>query len=83
VLSLLQRKRELWGEPEHFLCDDGCKSFCLDWSFDLWRCDAWHAPMCSVWDFYHRTNSKIRQYIPASAGAEEVGTESKDLIAEL
>jgi hypothetical protein len=23
----------------------------MDWNFDVWRCDAWREPMCSVWDF--------------------------------
>jgi hypothetical protein len=23
----------------------------MDWNFDIWRCDAWQKPMCSVWDF--------------------------------
>jgi hypothetical protein len=49
--SIADMKRHLLGEPEHFVCYGGYKSFYLDWNFDLWRCDAWHAPMSSVWDF--------------------------------
>jgi MoaA/NifB/PqqE/SkfB family radical SAM enzyme len=49
--SIADMKRHLLGEPEHFVCYGGYKSFYLDWNFDLWRCDAWEAPMCSVWDF--------------------------------
>ena len=22
----------------------------MDWNYDVWRCDAWNRPMCSVWD---------------------------------
>jgi MoaA/NifB/PqqE/SkfB family radical SAM enzyme len=43
--------RHLRGEIEHFPCYGGFKSFYLDWNYDVWRCDAWTAPMCSVWDF--------------------------------
>src|SRR5690348_15689584 len=49
--SIADMKRHLLGQQEHFVCYGGYKSFYLDWNFDLWRCDAWHAPMCSVWDF--------------------------------
>jgi MoaA/NifB/PqqE/SkfB family radical SAM enzyme len=44
-------KRHLRGETEHFACYGGFKSFYLDWNYDIWRCDAWNKPMCSVWDF--------------------------------
>jgi MoaA/NifB/PqqE/SkfB family radical SAM enzyme len=49
--SIADMKRHLRGQPEHFVCYGGYKSFYLDWNFDVWRCDAWHEPMCSVWDF--------------------------------
>ena len=39
------------GGPERFVCYGGYKSFYKDWNFDIWRCDAWREPMCSVWDF--------------------------------
>jgi MoaA/NifB/PqqE/SkfB family radical SAM enzyme len=49
--SIADMKRHLLGQPEHFVCYGGYKSFYLDWNFDVWRCDAWNRPMCSVWDF--------------------------------
>lgn len=49
--SIADVKRHLQGKPEHFVCYAGYKSFYMDWNFNMWRCDAWHTPMCSVWDF--------------------------------
>lgn len=49
--SVTDMKRHLRGEPEHFACYGGYKSFYMDWNYDVWRCDAWKQPMCSVWDF--------------------------------
>jgi MoaA/NifB/PqqE/SkfB family radical SAM enzyme len=49
--SIADMKRHLLSQPEHFVCYGGYKSFYLDWNFNVWRCDAWHEPMCSVWDF--------------------------------
>jgi MoaA/NifB/PqqE/SkfB family radical SAM enzyme len=49
--SIADMKRHLSGEPEHFVCYGGYKSFYMDWNFDVWRCDAWRERMCSVWDF--------------------------------
>lgn len=49
--SIADMKRQLRGEPQRFVCYGGYKSFYMDWNFNLWRCDAWHEPMCSVWDF--------------------------------
>jgi MoaA/NifB/PqqE/SkfB family radical SAM enzyme len=49
--SVVDMKRHLRGEPEHFACYGGYKSFYMDWNFDVWRCDAWQEPMCSIWDF--------------------------------
>lgn len=49
--SVADMKRHLLGEPEHFVCYGGYKSFYMDWNFDVWRCDAWQERMCSVWDF--------------------------------
>jgi MoaA/NifB/PqqE/SkfB family radical SAM enzyme len=49
--SIADMKRHLQGEPEHFVCYGGYKSFYMDWNFDIWRCDAWRERMCSVWDF--------------------------------
>lgn len=49
--SIRDMQRHLRGEPEHFECYAGYKSFYMDWNFDIWRCDRWAEPMCSVWDF--------------------------------
>ena len=49
--SVADMERHLLGEPEHFVCYGGYKSFYMDWNFDVWRCDFWREPMCSVWDF--------------------------------
>jgi MoaA/NifB/PqqE/SkfB family radical SAM enzyme len=49
--SIADMKRHLRGEPETFACYGGYKSFYMDWNYDVWRCDAWSEPMCSVWDF--------------------------------
>jgi MoaA/NifB/PqqE/SkfB family radical SAM enzyme len=49
--SIADMKRHLYSEPEKFVCYGGYKSFYLDWNYDLWRCDAWKQPMCSIWEF--------------------------------
>ncbi|MBV8051432.1 MAG: radical SAM protein [Acidobacteriaceae bacterium] len=49
--SVADMKHHLSGKPERFSCYAGYKSFYMDWNFDVWRCDAWHKPMCSVWEF--------------------------------
>jgi len=48
--SIADMKRHLRGEPERFVCYGGYKSFYMDWNYDVWRCDAWNRPMCSVWN---------------------------------
>lgn len=49
--SVADMKRHLRGEREKFVCYGGYKSFYMDWNYDIWRCDAWSKPLCSVWDF--------------------------------
>jgi hypothetical protein len=49
--SIADMKRHLRGQPEKFACYAGYKSFYMDWNYDVWRCDAWSSPMCSVWEF--------------------------------
>ena len=49
--SIADMKRHLRGESESFACYAGYKSFYMDWNYNVWRCDAWSEPMCSVWDF--------------------------------
>ena len=49
--SLEEMKRFVRGERQLFPCLAGFKYFYLDWKFDLYRCHAWHEPMCAIWDF--------------------------------
>jgi len=49
--SVADMKRHLRADKEQFVCYAGYKSFYMDWNFDIWRCDTWSEPMCSVWDF--------------------------------
>ncbi len=49
--SVADMKRHLRGEKERFVCYGGYKSFYMDWNYDVWRCDSWSEPMCSVWEF--------------------------------
>jgi MoaA/NifB/PqqE/SkfB family radical SAM enzyme len=49
--SVADMKRHLRGQPEEFVCYGGYKSFYMDWNYDMWRCDAWSKPLCSVWEF--------------------------------
>lgn len=49
--SVADMKKHLRGEKEQFVCYGGYKSFYMDWNFNIWRCDAWKEPLCSVWDF--------------------------------
>src|SRR6185437_8765585 len=43
--------RHVRGQRERFVCYGGYKSFYMDWNYDIWRCDAWSKPLCSVWEF--------------------------------
>ena len=49
--SVSDMKRHLRGQREKFVCYGGYKSFYMDWNYDVWRCDAWSEPLCSVWEF--------------------------------
>lgn len=48
--SIRDIRRHVRGEPERFPCVGGFKYFYLDWRLDIWRCEAWHEPMGSVFD---------------------------------
>lgn len=48
--SLTEMQRFVRGEKQRFPCLAGLKYFYLDWKFDLYRCHAWHEPMCRVFD---------------------------------
>ena len=43
-------QRHLKGEAERFPCVGGHKYFYLDWDLKIWRCEAWHEPLGSVFD---------------------------------
>jgi MoaA/NifB/PqqE/SkfB family radical SAM enzyme len=49
--SIADMKRRLRGEVERFVCLGGYKYFYLDWNYNLWRCETWGEPICSVWEF--------------------------------
>jgi MoaA/NifB/PqqE/SkfB family radical SAM enzyme len=49
--SVADMKRHVRGQRERFVCYGGYKSFYMDWNYDIWRCDAWSKPLCSVWEF--------------------------------
>jgi MoaA/NifB/PqqE/SkfB family radical SAM enzyme len=49
--SVADMKRHIRGEQQQYVCYGGYKSFYMDWSYDLWRCDSWSRRLCSVWDF--------------------------------
>jgi len=48
--SIRDIRRHVRGEAELFPCVGGFKYFYLDWRLDIWRCEAWHEPMGSVFD---------------------------------
>lgn len=48
--SLEEMQRFIRGEKQVFPCLAGCKYFFLDWHLDLYRCHAWHEPMCRVFE---------------------------------
>lgn len=49
--SLEEMQRFIRGEKQQYPCLAGFKYFYLDWKLDLYRCHAWHEPMCSMFDF--------------------------------
>jgi MoaA/NifB/PqqE/SkfB family radical SAM enzyme len=49
--SLAEVGRYVRGERQQVPCVGGHKYFYLDWNLDIWRCEAWHEPMGSVFDF--------------------------------
>ena len=48
--SLSEVARYVRGEPQEVPCIGGYKYFYLDWNLDIWRCEAWHEPLGSVFD---------------------------------
>jgi MoaA/NifB/PqqE/SkfB family radical SAM enzyme len=49
--SVRDIQRHVMGKPERFACVGGFKYFYMDWNLDIWRCEAWHEPLGSVFDF--------------------------------
>ena len=45
--------RHIKGEDGLFPCIGGYRYFYLDWNLDIWRCEAWHEPLGSIFDFDH------------------------------
>jgi MoaA/NifB/PqqE/SkfB family radical SAM enzyme len=43
-------KRYVRGEEQLIACVGGHKYFYLDWNLQIWRCEAWHEPLGSVFD---------------------------------
>jgi MoaA/NifB/PqqE/SkfB family radical SAM enzyme len=48
--SLEDVKRSARGEAQLIGCVGGHKYFYLDWNLQIWRCEAWHEPLGSVFD---------------------------------
>jgi MoaA/NifB/PqqE/SkfB family radical SAM enzyme len=48
--SLDDIKRYVRGEEQLIACVGGHKYFYLDWNLQIWRCEAWHEPLGSVFD---------------------------------
>ena len=48
--SLTEVARYVRGERQSIPCIGGHKYFYLDWNLDIWRCEAWHEPLGSVFD---------------------------------
>jgi hypothetical protein len=50
IAGVTDIQRHIRGEEEVFACVGGHKYFYLDWNLDIWRCEAWAAPMGSVFE---------------------------------
>jgi MoaA/NifB/PqqE/SkfB family radical SAM enzyme len=44
-------QRHVRGQDGVFACVGGYRYFYLDWNLQIWRCEAWHEPLGSVFDF--------------------------------
>jgi MoaA/NifB/PqqE/SkfB family radical SAM enzyme len=51
IAGITDIQRHVRGEEERFACVGGHKYFYLDWNLDIWRCEAWAAPLGSVFEF--------------------------------
>jgi len=45
-----EMQRLVKSEEQQFECLGGYRYFYLDWNLMVWRCHAWDAPMCSIFD---------------------------------
>jgi MoaA/NifB/PqqE/SkfB family radical SAM enzyme len=48
--ALEDMKRFVRGEEQLIPCVGGHKYFYMDWNLQIWRCEAWHEPLGSVFD---------------------------------
>jgi MoaA/NifB/PqqE/SkfB family radical SAM enzyme len=46
-------QRSVKGQDGVFPCIGGYRYFYLDWNLQIWRCEAWHEPLGSVFEFDH------------------------------
>ena len=46
----MEVRRYVRSEPQNIPCIGGHKYFYLDWDLNIWRCEAWHEPLGSVFD---------------------------------
>ena len=60
IAGIADIQRHVRGETEQFACVGGYKYFYLDWNLDIWRCEAWAAPLGSVFDFDHIPDQRDR-----------------------
>jgi MoaA/NifB/PqqE/SkfB family radical SAM enzyme len=49
--SVRDIQRHVRGHRERFACVGGFKYFYMDWNYEIWRCEAWRAPLGSAFDF--------------------------------
>ena len=60
IAGITDIQRHLRGEEEKFACVGGHKYFYLDWNLAIWRCEAWAAPLGSVFEFDRIPNQRDR-----------------------
>lgn len=53
-------QRHVRGQEETFACVGGYRYFYLDWNLQIWRCEAWHEPLGSVFDFDRIADTRDR-----------------------
>ena len=53
-------QRHVRGQNGVFPCVGGYRYFYLDWNLQIWRCEAWHEPLGSIFDFDRIANMRDR-----------------------